>query len=797
MKTLGYRRLGIVLWGVLRATLLLTKSVHSFTKTLSLTSKTSSTSTSTSSCSRRCMGQALLHFQQNPTQERNFRRLQQVLWNTTCSKCTTASSSSSLDDTTRNRTLFHVTMVVTGPYNNNNSNNNNNNNELISLAAGLLTENVQVTLLLLIVEDHPNNSSSSSSNTWNDTITTQILNRVPCEQESTAKRLLYIRLLTVHEELTDQCQQNQSSSLQSACGLEMVNSTLHLLQQHHPQRQQYSNNTTNVWILQATSLDDPTLVGALLYAEQFQLPTIALTHSKAILDLVLQHDPEWTPYGNIISRMLALLHQRWHSLGLTKTVLRWNHIRRRLSFPALHPMDFFPTVVTLIVPWWAQEDTTTASATQTEIPEDSSSSHSSRYPISTSPNRVLFGSIYPPPCSPCLEKDTILPTSPSSAAAAAAAAATVQDDNATASTMVILVQPPPILADDHDHDWTPASIRELMRGLALVKTSLESYDDCEWDSLTCWKPQHVRVVWLMGGGENDTHHHAQFPIWPSFVHAEPANTNILDSIARQPKDVSTTMVLSSCEQGDTQVLAYWGVRVMCWSSIPSSSSSSPYQARDLAIRLLELLRQPVAVWNSTTTPSSSSSLGLPQVVSLVRRIAETQQQQQQQKTPWTSIEQMQRQINLALLEHHGLPSESSSLEEDELLTHPPYDTFTVLIAWLVILASLGYIGLKDSSLSSSSNLRWKTRRHASAASSMAQDGILKRLPDLDEAWTALVDWYKDQPLILRESPLMMPSTLTRRNRAMSETSPSHGGHPNSHNHHHHHSGNNIRRRRKR
>jgi hypothetical protein len=720
------------------------------------------------------MGQALFQFQQNATQESNFRGLQQVLWNTTCSKCkTTSTLLSSLDDP-RNRTLFHVTMIVTGP---------SNNDELISLAAGLLTENVQVTLLLM-VDDHSNNdsSSSSSSSTWNDTITTQILNRVPCEQESTAKRLLSSHLLTVHDKLSDQCQ-HQSFSLQSACGLEMVNSTLHIFQQQQQQQQQqqHSNNATNVWILQAASLDDPTLIGALLYAEKFHLPTMALTDSKAILDLVLQHDPEWTPCGNIMSRMLALLYQRWHSLGLTRTVLRWNHIRRQLSFPALHPMDFFPTVVTLVVPWWAKEDCTTARTT--EIPEDSSSSSSS--PISTSPNRVLFGSIYPPPCSPCLKQDTVLPTSTT------APTAKVQDDNATASTMVILVQPPVLLEDD---DWTPASIRELIRGLALVKTSLESYDDCEWDSLTCSKPQHVRVVWL--GGENDTRT-AQFPILPSFVHQEPANTNILDSIARQPKDVSTIMVLSSCQQGDTQVLYNWGVRVMCWSSIPSSSSL--YQARGLAIRLLELLRQPVAVWNSTATSSPlSSSLGLPQVVSLVRRIAETQQQQQ--KTPWTSIEQMKRQINLALWEHHGLPSESSFLEEDELrLTRPPYDTFTVLIAWLVILASLGYLGLKDYSLSSSSssNLRWKSRRHTSAASSMAQDGILKRLPDLDEAWTALVDWYKDQPLILRESPLTTTSTSstpTRRNPTMSETS--HGGQPNSHNHHHHHSGN-IRRRRKR
>jgi hypothetical protein len=759
-----YRRLLIVLWGVLWATLLLTESVHSFTKSLSLslTSKTSATSTSTSS-SRRCIGQALFQFQQNSTQERNFCGLQQVLWNTTCSKCTTAAtslSSSSLDDT-RNLTLFHVTMVVTGP---------SNNDELISLSAGLLTENVQVTLLL-IVDHHHSNTNNISNTTWKDTITTQILNGVPCEQESTAKRLLSSRILVVHEELSEPCRQHQTPFLQSAaCGLEMVNSTLHLLQQQQP----YSNNATNVWILQATSLDDPTLIGALLYAEQFQLATIALTDSKAILDLVLQHNPEWTPGGNIITRMLALLHQRWYSLGLTRTVLRWNYIRRQLSFSALHPMDFFPTVVTLIVPWWAreEEEDATMAARTTDILEDSSSSSS---PISRSHNRVLFGSMYPPPCSPCLEEDTVLPPSPPSAATV------VQDDNVTtASTMVILVQPPRVLAYD---DWTPASIRELIRGLALVKTSLESYDDCEWDSLTCWKPQHVRVVWLMGEEkENDTQ---LLPIvWPSFVHPEPggANTNLLDSIARQPKDVSTTMVLSSCEQGDTQVLRNWGVRVMCWSSIPLSSS---YQARDLAIRLLELLRQPVAIWNSTaTSPSPSSSLDLPQVVSLVRRIAETQQQQ---KTPWTSIEQMQRQINLALWE----PSESSFLEEDELLlTHPPYDTFTVLIAWLVILASLGYIGLKDSSVSST--LRWKTRRHTSAASSMAQDGILKRLPDLDEAWTALVDWYKDQPLILRESPLTTTSTSLR-NRAMSETS--HGGHSNSHNHHHH-SGN-IRRRRKR
>ena len=110
---------------------------------------------------------------------------------------------------------------------------------------------------------------------------------------------------------------------------------------------------------------------------------------------------------------------------------------------------------------------------------------------------------------------------------------------------------------------------------------------------------------------------------------------------------------------------------------------------------------------------------------------------------------------------------SLSLEEYFDDWKPPYDNFTVLIAWIVVFASGMYIAvieiLSSSSRSRSSNFRRShnqysvdNHNHQSTSSSSCLDGLFTR-PDLEDAWATFLDWYKEQPDSLQ---LIYKSILT-------------------------------------
>jgi len=304
---------------------------------------------------------------------------------------------------------------------------------------------------------------------------------------------------------------------------------------------------------------------------------------------------------------------------------------------------------------------------------------------------------------------------------------------------------------------------------------------------------------------------------------------LLDTLIRYP---NTIAVLAHC---DSELLgvASLGVGLLCTSqhddipplvsaspgdvskaAVPNSvygmpvyrlkrSTDSTMDSKEIAKQLLYMLRQ-ISVELDKSSPTSVASTGLERAITIVRTTAKTQRE----KTPWKSLQNMQEvtseAINEALFkldivdgEEEQVYSNPTADTIDELRKaeldfdeQQPYDAFTVLIAWLVFLASAAYLLLKDSAVI----MHWRRRRmniHHRGYS--ISDGILSRLPDLDDAWETLWMWYREQPaLIISES-------FSNANEGPPQAASSGFWDGNlqhqSHHHHGHHHGN-VRRRRK-
>jgi hypothetical protein len=231
--------------------------------------------------------------------------------------------------------------------------------------------------------------------------------------------------------------------------------------------------------------------------------------------------------------------------------------------------------------------------------------------------------------------------------------------------------------------------------------------------------------------------------------------------------------------------------------------------RQVAVELLKLLRRRNAAAtkkNSNESPppeeeNASRLDGMSTAISIVKSVAEAQRTH----VPWESIAQMQRVASQAARDavshrdddnnnnNHTTASSSSSSSLSSVEQQPPnaffddqqpYDTFTVLIAWLVLLSSGLYILLKDFLLA-----RWRPRRTRGDSLS---DGILTRLPDLDDTWSILMQWYQEHPDLVG-----VDSILNSAARGGEENNNNKAGGTNNNSNNHHHTPGHLRRRRKR
>ena len=478
---------------------------------------------------------------------------------------------------------------------------------------------------------------------------------------------------------------------------------------------------------------DATLAGGLLLSELDAIPTVAIG-SHQILNLAVEHAPGWTPNHewHFLYRIYRIILQRLYSISLTWRFLELNELRRELGRRTVRsPVDYFLPVVAILV----------------EFSSDNILSPSDE---EYSPNRVHVTGPLQSPCTPCLPSPT--------------SKARSKIPNST----IVMVAPPP--------NFTAEDTRTLIRGLTMARASLENYDECEWDSYTCQNEAiDFAIVWI--DIDDNTRYFPEFV--PPYIIRE-ASIDILDSVSRHPKTIAAVVHCDS----DAHVLSMLGVSVLCISQSerlpiqtnhpPLLDDSGKLDSREIAVQLLSLIRRRHLQDESNKVVKLD---GLSRAVSLVEQVAETHQENR----PWKDAQHMQKTITQAI--HNGFSQtrkEQSMFDQQE-----PYDTLTVLVAWMVVFSSILYVLVKDSLLA-----RWRPRRAYHRGESLS-DGILTRLPDLDEAWALFVDWYSKQPGDLYRANSMLRATTDI---IYDRNSSQEGDHASSHHNHHH---GNIRRRRKR
>lgn len=707
-----------------------------------------------SKLNRRCLGETL----RNSVDVARRERLQLLHRNTTCDKC----PSGRLLPKYERRSIgdsYHVMIFLT-----------DDNDEFTSLAAGLLeTEQFQVTILRFQGE-----SEKSSLHDY-------IFSRIPCKHEAWVREsLTVVDMLVLNQSQgrdetssspwTKENGNNRTCKLTAPCPFDPC--TIQTAPKIFQVLNSYMTSKTQVTdeILETRPdvlVMDASFVGGLIFAERWKIPTV-VTASHHTLDLAIDHDPDWmpNPEWHIVYRFYRIILQRMYSLSLTKAFMEVNQLRRELQLrPLRSPVDYFLPVVALLVEFLPTD----------MIPVVK--------PRENWQSRVHITGSLQTSCTPCLTLSSLPPFKSSST--------TYQKLNST----IIVVAPPP--------NCTAKYNRMLMRGLILARSSLEQYDECEWDSLSCQKEATgFSILWL--DFPNDSAEY--FPDFvPPYVVREPS-VGLLDTLSRHPNAIAAVIHCDS----DSQILSSTlGVSVLCISQNerlppPTQTSSSEnnrllgdgkqeLDPREIAAQLLGLLRRRNLEQEDSDEKQTKDGPrldGLSRTVSIVRQVAATNRKQ----GPWGDVLQMQRVVAQAVCDYiksttlesvattNALLDQSHTFDEQQ-----PYDTFTVLVAWFVLFSSSLYVFFKDFLLG-----RWRPRRnHHHHRGDSLSEGILTRLPDLDDAWVTLVQWYREQPVLMRTESFIA-STMTTEENAHHRNSSNHAsGHGNMHH------GGNVRRRRKR
>ena len=618
---------------------------------------------------------------------------------------------------------------------------------------------------------------------------------------------------------------------------------------------------------------DITFVGGLLLSEVSYVPTVAIASPHA-LKLAIEHDPRWTPnlYSqewNWLYRLYRIFCQRLYSLSLTKSFLAMNAIRGRLGLYLRllkTPIDYLNPVVALIL-----EDVPSES-----IPIQQHAMTTTAIDIDTqwSQRALVLGSLQPP-CVPCLGDDN--DTNTEEQQSSYLSSFTKKKPTTTKPSDRQNHDPPKIVICP-GKNISPASARNLIRGSIVARDSLRSYDECDWDSLSCQNAAtNFDIVWLdtvtvdgnastVNANNSTTRKKEEddyFPdVVPTYIRRE-KSISLLDSLARHS---TAQVVLAHCDS-TSSIVPTFGISLLCISQ--STRGDSPtiqrqlpldenkeIDPRELAIQLLRSLRErnnrvvasstssgddDTSIGNDSeegsTVPLSGTSTpstfqldvhsGMDGAVSVLREIANSHRTH----GPWASLSQMQEFATQAA--RNGLavgnPSPSNVDERDRSATtttsslnnhfdeEHPYDTFTVLVAWLVLLSCGTYVVVKDSVLAKIRRPHYNHRHHHRSSQNHGgeafSDGILSRMPDLDDAATIFIRWAQEDlqfmPPASQENTLngvtggggntninqSNPSTSTNRTTAHSP-----GGlhSPNNHSSNNRHQGqSNVRRRRKR
>jgi hypothetical protein len=581
--------------------------------------------------------------------------------------------------------------------------------EFLAIAAGLLTNpQFHVTIQYF---------ASESSNKSNASLQDDILSRHPCKADSKIRDSLSVVKIGIDvDECT--CTPTMASEPFDLCSIRQAPQMIAVLQSTM-QSHAYSASTV---MMPDVMVMDTSNVAGLLLAETLEIPAVILGTHKS-MDLAIEHDPEWTPNPDrhFFYRLYRVLRQRVYSLSLTTAFLELNKNRRQMGLgPLSRPLDYFFPVVAILVEYLPQDIVPDISQNYWKI--------------------VHITGAMQPPCTPCIS----VPKQTS--------------DRKRKSAEVVVALPCNSSAED---------VRSLLKGLIMARSSLETYDECEWDPLSCRiDAANFTITWLDFGNNMDFFPEAV----PSFVTREPS-LGLLDSLSRHP---NTVTVFAHCDS-NAPIVSVLGVSILCvWQSerLPEVSSvllnrTGRLEHTEIARHLISSLRSRTLEYESSTTKDNVHLDGLSKAVSLLRLVAETHREH----APWRSTQLMQQVISRTLVDSlqpvHSEQGETGLLEEEL-----PYDAFTVLVALIVVLSTGIYILLRDSFPS----LRRSQRSHHRTGN--FSGGVMTRLPDLDDAVMMLADWYKEQPpLILSVDDSLEQTHSTKISKEALESSRNHHHHP--------------------
>lgn len=567
---------------------------------------------------------------------------------------------------------------------------------------------------------------------------------------------------------------------------------------------------------------DASFLGGLLFSEMKLIPTIAIGSHHTLM-LAIEHEPKWNPSPKrmTMDRMDKIFLQRLYSFGLTGDFIRANQMRHSLGLQQLKrltsPLDHLLPVVALLVDLIPSDVTHTLSTSISLHNGDGSRERNNSDDLHAGEQRYGYRvhNIQPllSPCTLCLGQRTPW-----------------KNEN---NSSVIMVAPQTGLSAK----W----IRSLIRALSMTKQSLEGYDDCLFDRISCQNGVvGFEVDWLTMRGEEDDNFP---PVVPSFIHRE-VSVSLLDSAIRNQ---NTMVALIHCDS-ESNILASFGIEVFCISQnnriskIDSvgdllyekgygsdSASFDLAYARDSPSRLLQesisreninpeevatkllsvLRRKSTGSETSITTEQTCSTRkrnravatwiasGLQRTVTIVQAAAQVHR-----ANSWDNLQEMQRITSSAITK--ALHSMDDILQDENFEQvdnnrervggkQEVYDGFTVFLAWLVFLSAIIYIIFKESTVMK----RWRQHRHHYYHRNGGSfiDSILIRLKDLDDAWDLLLSWSSEfsstRPVLETRDDHIVGSNEN----AVSNTKKEQSIHPNNKQHNSHHHGQ-MRRRRK-
>ena len=301
---------------------------------------------------------------------------------------------------------------------------------------------------------------------------------------------------------------------------------------------------------------------------------------------------------------------------------------------------------------------------------------------------------------------------------------------------------------------TAAQAREILRSLVLVKRSLDSqFEECEFGSTNCHEERiDLQVKWMVDADFSAYDYLLHGPI-PDFV-SKRNSTLLFDDLflasMRNKEDQSSLLVLASCD-GNARLASLLQIPVVC---IPGPSSSTHFrkavqdeidtvdisnriESKSLASRiLLRLVQNQRSSWDSPNVRlvDDQGVSSLQHVLATIRvatQVVHTQKSLQKLTLPPSS--KMIQEAFVSLLNTQGL---ENNLPFDEP-SRPLYVQMIVCCAWFVLILASAYLLIRKNVHSLALRLRiTKVFRN------YLNGPLISRLSELDEAWEALLSWWK-------------------------------------------------------